>query len=271
MQLVREAVDVTGDFIGAVRNLPDAGRRRLTRRAAGQHVGVDAQQGQLLAQIVVQLAGDAPPLRFLRGDEPSGEVVIAGAGVLELPLPLPQFGFRLLARGDVADHAEDRVALARHQPHLVVPQLAVQRQRVLDRPCRLKACHMGQLAHEHRREIRRHDVDNPLAEEDLRWNVEQTRIAGVIVAVDAVGPDLEHQIGNRIEHRGVSRLDVPQLDFRTAQPGALRQQRADQQRLAGHHRHGGEAYAQEGHPSSRKSSRLTGTECQTDTDTVNKC
>jgi hypothetical protein len=77
MKVVRQAADVAGDVAAAfeqfVKRVGDGGRR--TRRAQAQALDVHAQEHQLLAQVVVQLAGETGPLRFLGGNQPAGEML----------------------------------------------------------------------------------------------------------------------------------------------------------------------------------------------------
>ena len=66
-------------------------------RGFAQHLQVDLGGGQRLACLVVQLAGNAAALLFLRGFQPPGELPQARIGFLEFLLALPRLCERLFA------------------------------------------------------------------------------------------------------------------------------------------------------------------------------
>src|SRR4051794_33199257 len=69
-------VDIARDLGGAAGEVAHA-RRELRRAAHRDLIDLDGQQRQLLAEIVVQVAGDALTLRLLGRDETPGEILDA--------------------------------------------------------------------------------------------------------------------------------------------------------------------------------------------------
>ena len=119
-----------------------------------------------------------------------------------------------------------------------MPLFAVHRQRVLEDARLRRSQRRGELAREHRRQLRRHHLGDVLADELLRRREEHPLIPGVIIEVDAVGADHEHQVGHRVQQRRVSRLAVMQRALRLPPPRAMHEQHGHQQQLHHDHRRG---------------------------------
>jgi len=76
-KVVRRAVDVARNLTRAVEELRHrrgkVGCRQ--RRMRAESLDIDAQERKFLTQVVVKIAGKAVPFRFLRGNQPTGEML----------------------------------------------------------------------------------------------------------------------------------------------------------------------------------------------------
>jgi len=84
------------------------------RERGAEPIGADRQERELLAQVVVQFAGDAVALRLLAGDQASGQIAAALVGAVPVR--------------HVADDAEHAVLAGAHEPRFELPETAVQRE-----------------------------------------------------------------------------------------------------------------------------------------------
>jgi len=149
----------------------------------------------------------------------------------ELRLRLMQLLGRLMAVGHLANDADNRVVVATHETRLEVVIGPTHRQRVVERD-RLTGCHdpFKQRLNRLRQVLRQH-IAYMFAEKLLRRYEERRRTWSVVIEIDAVATEHEHQIGNRTENGTVSGFGSAQGAFGTLSPPPLSQKACDEREL----------------------------------------
>ena len=87
---------------------------RSSRRSAAQH---DAETGNLLADVVVQVAGDPRPLGLLLVNQAAGEVTVLLGNQALAALAVAQRLFGAASTGALGHHGGNQPALEQQQRH----------------------------------------------------------------------------------------------------------------------------------------------------------
>src|SRR5262249_50508243 len=143
-------------------------------------------------------AAEALALGLLAAEYPAGEHLVPLAAPANRLLLRAHQLFAPPPLGDVADDAQDAIALVGDEPRLeIADRAARQLQRVLDDDRLLGRRHLLERLEEFLGHLARKDVAHVPAEETLRRDIQKLGVPCVIVEIDAVARHDEHQIGNR--------------------------------------------------------------------------
>ena len=97
MQVVGKVPDVGGErgraLLKGGHDLGEVGLRSRPAQAMLEAAQHHRQHREPLAEIVVQIAPDARPFRFLRGNQPAGEILILLIALSKLRLAVAQRAF----------------------------------------------------------------------------------------------------------------------------------------------------------------------------------
>lgn len=159
-------------------------------------IEVDVEESQLLADIVVQIAGNPPPFRFLARDEPQRQISIPCIARFEGRLVLTNLRFVAPAARNVPHDTEDVILLVGNEPCLKASVPSIKWKRVFDGNQIVgTADALERLGEQLRQGLREH-VPHVLADKLIRRKI-QVLLCSVEIDVYAINVQDKELVGDR--------------------------------------------------------------------------